>query len=141
MSESTQTSLSDKYILIYSCSSAGYLANEIVDSCFDDLSICVLTRQCSDNIEKKLRALILAIEHSFGVYDKCAEDGHTIVNYRNRATGSTLIDHLHNECSTIKFGINPMPVVSDLYKLWSIMLFKNRGQSLPYTDIVINFID
>ena len=133
----TQISLSDNYISIESRSNAKYIANEIVHACYDDLSNSISNLQCLNNIEKKLRALMLAIEHSFDIYDESALDNHTPVDFRTRTTRSVLINNLHYECSVVKFGISPMPGVGDLYRLWSMLVHENRVGSSYDGDILI----
>ena len=141
MCAATQISLSDKYISIYSCSNAKYTTNEIVHACYDDLSNSISNRECFNNIKKKLRALILAIERSFDVYDESALDNNIIVDFRASTTRSVLIDHLQYECSVVTFGTNPMPGVSDLYRLWSMLAHENRTSSSDDDDILLVFND
>ena len=121
MNAATQIALSEQYISICSCKRAESVANEIVIACYDDFTNSVTTSQCCDTIEKKLKALIMSIENSFNVFDDCALECKIAFDGGAYATRDAFLDHLHYECGVIKFGINPLPGVYNLFKMWSML--------------------
>ncbi|MEI7607116.1 MAG: hypothetical protein WCJ64_07010 [Rhodospirillaceae bacterium] len=93
-------------------------AIDMVISCYVDFVNCATPAQGAHVIEGKLRALIMAIEQSFQDFNNNIPDVPTSVMATMRTARGQLLDNLHNDLNVIKFGINPLPSVIKILKVW-----------------------
>jgi|APCry1669191515_1035360.scaffolds.fasta_scaffold03457_2 hypothetical protein len=93
-------------------------AIDMVISCYCDFINSATWAQSAHVIERKLRALIIATEESFKVFNSNTPFVPSSVMAAMRMVRVLLLDNLHSELNVIKFGINPVQSVIDNMIVW-----------------------